>query len=250
VGPTSVEEAKSRLWVTDRTTRTLVSVDPERRSIVRSTALAREPDYVRFVPSTRELWITEPDGDQIEIFGLGDDGAPLASGSISVKNGPESLVVDPLRGRAYTHRWERSTVAIDVKTRALVAEWPNGCEASRGIALDAAHGWLFAACREGAVSVLDVEHDGRILSTLRQGAGFDVMGYSEKLGHLYLAGGSCACWIIVGVGRGGKLSLLERGKAPASTHCATSDDSGHFWLCDPQGGRLLRFTDAHAGSLG
>lgn len=250
VGPTSVEEAKGRLWVTDRTTRTLVSVDPERRSIAGSTPLGKEPDYVRFVPSTGELWVTEPDADQIEIFGLGDDGTAKASGTIGVKNGPESLVVDELRGRAYTHRWQRSTIAIDVKTRASVAEWPNGCEGSRGIALDAARGWLFAACREGAVAVLDVAHEGRILSTLRQGSGFDVMGYSEKLGHLYLAGGSCACWLVVGVSPEGKLSLLERGNAPASTHCAAGDESGHFWVCDPKGGRLLRFTDAHAGSLG
>jgi len=249
-GPTSVEEAASKLWVTDRTSRTLVSVDPQSRSLGKSTPLGHEPDYVRFVAATGELWITEPDADRIELMKLGADGSLSAAGTIAVKNGPESLVIDERRGRAYTHRWQRSTVAIDVKTRAVVAEWPNGCSASRGIALDTARGFLFAACREGAVSVLDVAHDGRILSTLRQGSGFDVIGYSEKLGHLYLAGGECGCWLILGVKSSGKLTLLERGTAPAATHCATADDAGHFWVCDPKAGRLLRFDDTHPGSSG
>lgn len=249
-GPTSVEEAASKLWVTDRTSRALVSVDPQRRSVGKSTPLAHEPDYVRFVAATGELWITEPDADRIELMKLDADGTPSAAGSIDVKNGPESLVVDERRSRVYTHRWQRSTLAIDVKTRAIVAEWPNGCRASRGIALDRARGFLFAACREGTVSVLDLAHDGRILSTLRQGSGFDVIGYSETLGHLYLAGGECGCWVILGVKSGGKLVLLERGSAPTATHCATADDAGHFWVCDPKGGRLLRFDDTHPGSDG
>jgi len=249
-GPTSVEEAASKLWVTDRTSRALVSVDPQRRTLGKSTPLAHEPDYVRYVAATGELWITEPDADRIELMKLDADGTPSAAGSIDVKNGPESLVVDERRSRAYTHRWERSTLAIDVKTRAIVAEWPNGCRASRGIALDSKRGFLFAACREGTVSVLDLAHDGRILSTLRQGAGFDVIGYSEKLGHLYLAGCECGCWVILGVKSGGKLVQLERGSAPSATHCATADDAGHFWVCDPKAGRLLRFDDTHPGSDG
>jgi len=249
-GPTSVEEAASKLWVTDRTSRSLVSVDPQTRTLGKSTPLAHGPDYVRFVAATSELWVTEPDADRIEILKLGGDGNLSAAGAIDVKNGPESLVIDERRGRAYTHRWQRSTLAIDVKTRSVVAEWPNGCSASRGIALDSTRGFLFAACREGAVSVLDIDHGGRILSTLRQGSGFDVIGYSEKLGHLYLAGGECGCWVILGVKSGGKLALLERGTAPAATHCATADDAGHFWVCDPKAGRLLRFDDTHPGSTG
>jgi DNA-binding beta-propeller fold protein YncE len=249
-GPTSVAEAGSRLWVTDRTSRTLVSVDPQSRSLGKSAPLGHEPDYVRFVAATGELWITEPDAERIEIMRLTANGTSSAAGTITVKNGPESLVVDERRGRAYTHRWKRSTLAIDVKTRAIVAEWPNGCSASRGIALDAARGFLFVACREGAVAVLDVAHDGHIVSTLRQGSGFDVIGYSQKLGHLYLAGGECGCWLILGVDSNGKLARLERGNAPAATHCATADDTGHFWVCDPKAGRLLRFDDTHPGSNG
>lgn len=131
----------------------------------------------------------------------------------------------------------------------MVAEWPNGCAASRGIALDEARGWLFSGCNEGTAAVLDVAHDGKILSTIARGSGFDVIGYSPKLGNLSLAGKTCSCLVMLGVGAGGQLTFLDRFDAPSSTHCAAADDVGHAWVCDPDGGQLFRVDDTHASSL-
>ncbi len=193
--------------------------------------------------------MTEPSADQIEIFSLDGSGAPSPQATIGVDNGPESLVIDGLRGRAYTHRWQRSTVAIDVRSREVIAEWPNGCAASRGIALDEARGWLFSACNEGTAAVLDVADGGRILSSAARGSGFDVMGYNPALGHVYLAGESCGCLVTLGVTARGQLQFLERQSAPESTHCAAADDVGHAWVCDPDRGRLWRVTDHRTGTL-
>ncbi|HYP99565.1 MAG TPA: hypothetical protein VER96_12915 [Polyangiaceae bacterium] len=248
-GATSVDEASGMLYVTDRTTRSLETVDPVAQQIVGSVALASGPDYVRFVEATNELWVTEPGADQIEILAIGSDGSVTASGTVVVDNGPESLVIDEARGRAYAHRWQKSTVAIDLKTRAIVAEWANGCASSRGIALDSAQGWLFSGCSEGTTAVLDIANDGRILSTLERGSAIDVIGYSPTLGHLYLAGSACSCSIIAGVNNQGQLSFLEREAAPSSTHCATADDIGHAWVCDPDGGKILRVDDHQPGTL-
>jgi DNA-binding beta-propeller fold protein YncE len=250
-GPTSVDEAKGFLFVTDRTSKKLDVVDARTNAIVGAVPLGAQPDYVRFVASTRELWVTEPDSSQIEIFSVPDAMPPVPAhvASIPVANGPESLVIDAKRDRAYTHRWQASTVVLDVKTRAVVAEWPNGCASSRGIALDEAHGFLFAACSEGTTTVLDVDHGGKILSSVAQGSGFDVMGYNAALGHVYLAGGACQCLITLGVSTAGKLSFLGREDAPPDTHCVTADDVGHAWVCDPKHGSLLRVTDAYPASL-
>jgi hypothetical protein len=248
-GPTSVDEARGLLYVTDRSARSLVVVDPERGAVVTRVGVSSEPDYVRFVATTNELWVTEPEADQIEIFELHGGEPPVAVGAVRIANGPESLVIDASRGRAYTHRWQKTTLAIDVTTRAVVAEWSNGCVASRGIALDEQRGWLFAGCHEGTVTVLDVAHGGKILSRLERGSGFDVMGYSARLGHVYLAGGACACLVILGVNSRGQLSFLEQAAAPSSTHCAVADDLGNAWVCDPDAGRLLRIPDHHASML-
>jgi DNA-binding beta-propeller fold protein YncE len=249
-GPTSVDEGKGFLFVTDRTSRKIDVVDTRTHAIVGAASLGAQPDYIRFVASTRELWVTEPDSSQIEIFSVPDAMPPVPArvATIPVTNGPESLVIDVKRARAYTHRWQKSTLVLDLTTRAVVAEWPNGCASSRGIAIDEARGFLFAACLEGTTSVLDVDHGGHILSSIAQGSGFDVMGYSPTLGHVYLAGGACQCLVTLGVSANGKLSFLGRQDAPAETHCVAADDVGHAWVCDPKHGSVLRVTDTFAAT--
>jgi DNA-binding beta-propeller fold protein YncE len=244
-GPTSVDEGRGFLFVTDRTAQEIAVVDPAAAAVVSRTPLDGHPDYVRYVAATGEVWVTEPSAGQIEIFALSTTTPPGLShaGVVAVDNGPESLVIDNRQGRAYTHRWQRSTLAIDVKSRAVVADWPNGCAASRGIAVDEEHGFLFAVCWEGTVTVLDTAHEGRRLSTIARGSGYDVIGYAPRLGHLYLAGSSCGCLVVIGVSTSGRLSLLGRLGAAGGSHCAVADDRGQVWVCDPDGGRLWRTSD-------
>jgi DNA-binding beta-propeller fold protein YncE len=251
-GPTSVDEGRDLLFVTDRTAQEIAVVDPSTSSVVSRTPLDGHPDYVRYIAATGEVWVTEPSAGQIEIFALSVASPPGLShaGALPVDNGPESLVIDNRQGRAYTHRWQRSTVAIDVKTRAVVGDWPNGCAASRGIAVDEEHGFLFVACWEGTVTVLDSAHDGHLLSTIARGSGYDVIGYAPRLGHLYLAGSSCGCLVVIGVSAWGSLSFLGRLGAAGSSHCAVADDRGQAWVCDPDGGRLWRVFDAWPPSWG
>jgi DNA-binding beta-propeller fold protein YncE len=249
-GATSVDEGRGLLFVTDRTSQKLNVVDPTSGTIVASAPIGANPDYVRYVASTDEVWISEPAGGQIEIFSLPKTGTPTPTSvaTIAVSNGPESLVIDATAGRAYAHRWQKTTVVIDVAKRAIIAEWPNNCAASRGLAVDPARGFFFAGCLEGTVSVLDAAHDGHTLSTISRGSGFDVLGYNPTLGHLYLAGTSCACLVILGVSAAGQLSFLGRYNASSSAHCAVADDRGHAWTCDPDGGRLFRVDDTYPAS--
>jgi DNA-binding beta-propeller fold protein YncE len=249
-GATSVDEGRGVLFVTDRTSQTLDVVDPTAGAIVTSVGLAASPDYVRYVAATDELWVTEPAASQIEVFSLSSAAVPVPTSvaTIPVANGPESLVIDQTAGRAYTHRWQSTTVVLDVRTRAPVAEWPNGCAASRGLAVDEARGFFYVACSEGTVSVLDAAGAGTVLSTMARGAGYDVIGYSSSLGHLYLAGTACKCLVILGVSASGSLSFLGRFDATSSAHCASADDRGHAWVCDPDGGRLLRIDDPYPAS--
>jgi DNA-binding beta-propeller fold protein YncE len=203
---------------------------------------------VRYVAATDELWVTEPGALQIEIFAIDAKPpfAPSARATIPILNGPESLVIDQSHGRAYTHRWQTSTVVIDVQTRGVIAEWPNGCAASRGLAIDEARQHFIVACSEGTVAVLDAANGGRVLSSLAKGAGFDVIGYAPELHHVYAAGGACGCLMMIGVSSRGDLSLLGRFDADSSTHCAVADDVGHAWVCDPDHGRLWRVDDPYA----
>jgi hypothetical protein len=248
-GITSVSEGEKHLYVTDRTALALVVVDPGSKRVTARAKLAASPDYVRYVGPTREVWVTQPDKDQIEVFTLsGNAGsAPTHAALIPIKDGPESLVVDATRGRAYTHLWSGTTLAIDLKTRSVVGRWKNLCEGSRGIALDEGRGFLFAGCSEGRALVLDVTHDGKILGNVQKGAtGVDIIDYDKTLHHLYLPGAKSATLAILGVGADGALTELGRLPSPSGGHCVVSDQQGHTYVCDPRAGRLLVFQDRFA----
>jgi hypothetical protein len=244
-GTTSVDEGAGFLFAIDRTAGKVFVVDPAAKSIVTGAPLAGGPDYVRFVASTRELWVTEPDGDQIEVFKLSEERSPRLErvATIAVPGGPESLVIDGKRDRAYTHLWEGTSVSIDLKQRTIAARWSNGCKGSRGIALDEERGFLLIACAEGRAAVLDVAHDGKLLSEAQTGTGVDIVDYDPGRGHLYVPAGKSATLTILGVSAQGKLSVLGTVPIVAGSHCATTDGKGHVFVGDPAAGRLLVVAD-------
>ncbi|HEX3556543.1 MAG TPA: hypothetical protein VIA62_25250 [Thermoanaerobaculia bacterium] len=249
-GTTSADAGRGLIFASDRTALKLVVLDPAARTVVARAALASGPDYVRWVEPTGEVWVTQPDKERIEIFALPASGppVPMHKDFLAVPGGPESLIVDAARGRAYTHLWKSTTVAIDLKTRAIVGRWPNGCGGSRGIALDAERGFLFACCAEGKAVVLDLNQNGAVRDSLSAGAGVDIIDYSRGLHHLYLPGGQSETMAILGVAKTGKLSLLSTIKTASSAHCVAADDHRQAWVCDPHHGRLLLVADPFPAS--
>ena len=248
-GTTSVDEGGGYLFATDRTSETVNVVDPRAGKIAVSAKLAAGPDYVRYVEPTRELWVTEPDRDRIEIFRLeGSPPRPVHSAFLDVPGGPESLVVDSARGRAYTNLWKDKTLAIDLKSRSIVERWSNGCADSRGIALDRGRDFVFAACAEGKAVVLDAAHGGKILGSVTSGSGVDIIDYDPKLGHLYFPGARSETLAILAVSPEGQLSVLEIRPTAPSAHCVVSDRQGNAYVCDPKRGRLLVIRDSRPRS--
>ncbi len=249
-GTTSADAGGGLLFASDRSRKLIAIVDPAKKEIVGSAKLGGGPDYVRWVEPLGEVWVTEPGRKGIEYFKLEAGAKPklVASGFIPIAGGPESLVVDASRGRAYTHTWASATVAIDLKAHKEVARWPNDCKGSRGIALDAPKGWLFVGCDEGKAVALDITRDGRRLGEATSGKGVDIIAYSPRLSHLYLPGGDSATMAIIAVTPTGELKVLATVPTANDAHCVAADDSGHAYVCDPSKGRLLVVTDPFPAS--
>jgi DNA-binding beta-propeller fold protein YncE len=244
-GTTSVDEGGPYLFAIDRSALRLSVVDPRQGKIVAGASLASSPDYVRFVAATHEVWVTEPDKERIEIFSLSaaEPPVPAHKDFLTVPGGLESLVIDAGRNRAYSNLWKSSTVAIDLATHKVVATWPNGCEGSRGLALDARHGLLFVGCAEGGADVLDLAHDGAVKDRFRFGSGVDIVAYNPALRHLYVPAAKIGQMAIAGVSGEGKLALLGTVATAQGAHCAVADDHRQVWICDPKEGRLLVVRD-------
>lgn len=242
-GVTSADAGRGFLFAIDRTAKRLLVIQPEDGHVAATARLSGSPDYVRFVAPTGEVWVTEPDDEKIEVFRLeGNPPAPIPDGKVEVPGGPEALVVDAARQRAYSNLWKGETVAISLRNRSVAAKWPNGCEGSRGLALDPDRAFLFVGCAEGAGVTLDAK-SGKVLSRLKAGGGVDVIAYSPGLRHLYLPGGKSATLSILSVGAAGALAFVGEVPTASDGHCAAADEQGHVYVCDPRGGRILVIPD-------
>jgi DNA-binding beta-propeller fold protein YncE len=245
-GTTSADVGGGAVFASDRSRTEVEIIDAKALKIAGSAKLAGGPDYVRWVGALNEVWVTEPNKKQIEYFSF-DKGKLVHKGAIEIAGGPESLVIDATRGRAYTHTWEDATVAIELAKHAEVARWNNGCKGSRGIALDEKRGQLFVGCDEGKAVALDVT-TGKQLGTAKTGKGVDIVAYNPALAHLYVPGGDDATLTIIGVAAKGTLTVLGSVAVGADSHCVAADDAGHAYVCDPKGGAVLVVTDPFPAS--
>jgi len=243
-GSTAADEAGAVLVALDHESQTLRVVDPDTHMITATATVAAEPDYVRFIKTTGEIWVTEP-LTGIEVFSLPASGAPKHEANIDISTGPEAIAVDITRGRVYTNSFTGSTNAVDIAGREVVETWPNGCAISLGLALDEARGFIFVACMDGSIIVLDVANGGDKLGELKQGAGLDILSYDPTLHHLYVQGATSGDLGIIGISAAGEPSLL--GVIPTAMGSSTSvtDEHGHVFVGDPAAGALIRIIDTY-----
>jgi hypothetical protein len=232
------------LFAIDRSSQELVVADAVKLAIVARAPLAAKPDYVRWVGGARELWVTEPGAEQIEVFRLPEHGVPQPEPvtRIAVPGGPESLVIDATRARAYTHLWTGTTVVLDLGRHAVVASWSNGCEGSRGIALDEERGWLFVGCAEGRATALDVAHEGRVLGSAATGEGVDIISYDAARRHLYVPAAD-GTLTLLDVANDGSLAVLRTVPVAAGAQGVVTDGHGRIFVGDPGAGKLLVVRD-------
>jgi hypothetical protein len=246
---TSADAREDTLFVADRTTRRLVAI-PVHGGAPVETALESGPDYVRWVEPTSEVWVTEPEASAIEVFRFerGAKPALVRVGKIAVTDGPESLVIDPAHGRAFTNTWHDRTLAIGLKDRRIGAQWSNGCKGARGLAADLEQGLLFVGCAEGAATVIDTSGKGRVAGRAATGAGVDIVAYAVSTRRLYVPSGKTGTLEVLAVEKDGSLRSLNRVPAEKDSHCVAVDEQSHVLVCDPRGGRLLFYEDEPPGS--
>ncbi len=191
VGISSADEGEGFIFAADHGRHQIVAIDIKTGAVAAAADLAGDADYVRYVGVNHELWVTEPHDKRIEIFRFSPANRSIARTTIMmfVNDGPESLVIDPLRGRAYTNLGPLAA-ALDLSAHSVIVKWPNGCVKSRGDALDAQKGFLFVSCAEGKAVVFDLNHDNKEISSLAVDPGPDVISYNAKLSHLYLTSSS------------------------------------------------------------
>jgi hypothetical protein len=277
IGASSIAVAGGFLYGLDQATMSIKTIRLISGNLISSTAVRATADYIRFVSATNELWVTEKGLHQIEIFSISDDNPPTlqSTGVISVPNGPEGLIIDDLRGLAFTNRPDQSlTDVIQVMTHSVIAQWGSGCSSAKRMAIDENDGYLFIACEEGKLVVIDINNDGFQVTSQNFGGDLDAVAYNPDLHHVYLPSGASEVVAVFqlqkilaapepthvpGMVPGANptaalaataipetktsLRLLGTADTDMQANCVTADKNNNLWVCDPNNGRVFAIHD-------
>jgi DNA-binding beta-propeller fold protein YncE len=213
VGPSSVTVGEGTVYVGNRGDSTVCAFHATTLARGACHHLDSMPDGLAYVAATKEVWVTTPRDKSIRTL----DAATLAEkAKLTFDGNPEGFAVDGVRGRFYTNLEDKDrTLAIDLKSHQTLATWNPSCgpDGPHGLRVDATAGQLFVACSTRA-EVLDVAHDGAVLSSVDTGDGVDDIDYWAPTHTLYVGAARAARLTIARADAHGKLSIL----ATVATH--------------------------------
>jgi len=254
LGPTAVSIGDGVVYIGNRGDSSLCIIDAhtlERGECLQvappSAGRAAAPDGVVYVAATRELWITTgapPLGiasadKSIQVFDASDPRHLKLKTKIPLDGSAEGYAVDNQRGLFYTNIEEAGkTVAIDVRSHKVVAEWKVHDDL-QGLTLDSARGFLFVACGDHVVS-LDVAHGGGLIDSLVTGPGLDNIDFSSDQKLLYAAASVTATLSIIEVGDDGKFHLKALVPTVKGARGVVAGKGETAYLIDPAEGRILK----------
>lgn len=229
LGPSAVSIGVDVVYIGNRGDSSVCAFNSVSLARVACGHLDSMPDGVVYVAPTKEVWVTTPRDKSIRVL---DSQTLEQKARLAFEGNPEGYAVDARRGRFYTNLEDKDrTLAIDLKTHQTVATWNPACgkEGPHGLGLDPAAGHLFVACSTLA-EVLDVGHDGAVLSKVDTGDGVDDLNYAPATHRLYVGAARAARLTIARADAKGHLSLVARITTPAGARNGVVTRDGTVFL--------------------
>jgi DNA-binding beta-propeller fold protein YncE len=147
-------------------------------------------------------------------------------GTIALDATPEFAVADG-KGHVYVNLEDKNSLAvIDPQHLSVTSVWPiAGCQEPSGLAIDAARGYLFPACDNKVMAVVDAS-SGKVLGTAPIGEGVDAAGFDPATS---LAFASCGEGVltVVRAGKAGRPEVVETVKTQHGARTMALDLATH-----------------------
>jgi DNA-binding beta-propeller fold protein YncE len=243
MGPSAVAVGDGYVYVGDRATNEVCSVDATTLELGPCLKLSSPTDGVAYVASVKEVWVTTPTDQSLTVLDAAKPRALVAKLAIPTQGAPEGLAVDEARGLFYTNLEDKNlTLAIDIKTHTVKATWTSACgpDGPRGVAVDGARNLVFVACTDG-VQIFDRGHDGAVLGKLDTGAGVDNIDYVSSTGLLYAAAGKAARLTVARFDARGRPTIVATIDTAEGARNAVGDENGDAYVADARSARILVF---------
>ena len=241
VGPSSATIGDGFVYVGNRADSSVCAIDATTLARAGCVTLPSSPDGVAFVAPKKEVWVTMPRVQTIEILDVATPSAPKLAGDIKLEGDPEGYAVDDAHGLFYTNLEDKDrTLRIDASTRQVTATWMPSCgeDGPRGLALEPAGQFLMVACTQH-VAVLAAGSDGHILSTLDTGEGVDNLDYLTGPVLLYAAAGGAGTLTVAHLDAKGVLTSRATVKTAKGARNAVVAKDGTVFAADGPEGKIL-----------
>lgn len=243
LGPSSVTLGEGFAYVGDRADHSVCAVDARALTLGACLRLASMPDGVAYVKPAREVWVTAPGDKAVVVLDASKPAALTPKTTIHLDGEPEGYAVDEGRGLFYTNLEDGNvTLAIDVAAHTPKKRWKLDCDSKgpRGVAVDAARGFVFVACTDH-LTVLDGNRDGARVADYDTGAGVDNIAWLPSRRALYVAAGKDARLTVLQVDEAGHPAPLASGASAPGVRTVVADAAGNAYGADGANARLLVF---------
>jgi DNA-binding beta-propeller fold protein YncE len=239
-GPSSCSAGVGYVYVGNRADSSICAVEATSLTRKGCVTLPSSPDGVFYVAPTKEVWVTMPRENALQVLAVADPAAPRIVGKIVLEGAPEGYAVDEQRALVFTNLRDKDrTLVLDARSRKVVASFDPACgeRGPRGIAFDPGARRLFVACAAGGVKALD--STGRIVGQMNTGPGVDNIDWLPSRHLLYAASGMDGTLTVAEVAAKGSMTPFLSAKTAPGGRSVIVDGAGTAYVPDSKGGRLL-----------
>ncbi len=159
----------------------------------RTIPAGKGPDVAAVEPITKRVFVLNAKSNDATVISSDD---LSVVGTIALGSNPEFAAMDG-RGNVFINlEGSSEIVRVDAKTMKVeqrIALKPG--EEPTGLAIDVAHGWLFAACSNQMMVVVDIA-TGKILATPAIGKGVDGAGFMDAGGYAISSNGEGSITVV------------------------------------------------------
>ncbi|HVN06744.1 MAG TPA: hypothetical protein VMT86_20135 [Bryobacteraceae bacterium] len=155
----------------------VVMWDSKTLAVLKTIPVEGAPDGILFDPFNERVWIFSHRAPNATVI---DAKEGTVVGTVDLGGAPEEAVTDG-KGHLWVDLEDKDSIAaVDAKTLKVTAKYDLAGKGGGpgGLAFDAKHHILFAACHEPATMVILNADDGKIITTLPIGKGVDGAGFN------------------------------------------------------------------------
>ncbi len=241
VGPSAAAVGGGLVYVGNRGDSSICAFDAATLAKKSCLKLDSMPDGIQVVTSRKEVWVTTPRDQGIQIIDASAPDALKLKEKLHFDGEPEGFAVDEKRGVFFTNLEDKDkTLVIDLKSRKTTHTWEPHCgeDGPKGLAFDQALDLLVVACPEHVIA-LDVAHEGKQLSSLDTGDGVDGIDYVESRHELFVGAAHVARLTVATLDNKGQLTARTVVATATGARNAVATESGTAYLTDSPEGRVL-----------